>query len=196
MTYPPDFTFPKEKQITAHVAAQTIAQVAPGRRAVVQAGGCAGFWPLALAVHFERVYTFEPEPMNFRCLIENIRDFPSIQAYDYALAEARGLTGLTRPKAKAGLWRLDGAGDIPMVPLDDVLGDRPIDAIVLDVEGAEVRAWQGATRVITAQRPLLWFEYLENTAAIDACLAAHGYIRPVPGVGGDYYSVHASRVAH
>lgn len=192
MQFPPDFTFPVQKTATAQIAAAGIAGLAPGLRVVVQAGGCSGLWALALAKHFERVYTFEPEPLNFRCLRANVVDTPNIEAFDFALGEARKNVGMTRPKPKAGLWRVDGDGDIPMVRLDDVIGEA-VDAIVLDVEGSEVQAWQGAERLIAACRPLLWFEYLQHTGAIDAFLAAHGYTKPAPcGVGGDYYSVHAS----
>lgn len=194
MTYPPDFTFPAQKHLAAHVAAQSIAGLASGRRAVVQAGGCAGLWPLALSQYFAHVYTFEPAPGNFQCLRANVAGTPSITACATALGETTAAVRLTRPKAQAGLWRVDGDGDIPMVRLDDVLEDTPIDALVLDVEGSEVATWRGAERLIEAHRPLLWFEYLQHTAAIDAFLAAHDYTAPVRGVGGDCYSVHASRV--
>lgn len=195
MTFPPDFTFPKEKTITAHVAAKTIADLLPERRAVVQAGGCAGLWPLALAHYFPRVYTFEPDPTNFACLKANVAETPNVVAMPCALGETFARVGLTRPRAKAGLWHVEGDGDIPLVPLDAVVGDTPIDALVLDVEGYEVQALRGAERLIAAHHPLLWLEWTTNTAALTDFLAAHGYHSRVGGVGGDCYSVHASRVA-
>lgn len=194
MTYPPDFTFPAEKQVTAQVAAKTIADLVPEHRAVVQAGGCAGLWPLALAHYFDRVYTFEPEPVNFRVLQQNVVETPNITARGYALGDRSAWVGMTRPKPQAGLWRVSGDGEIPMMPLDAVLGDAPVDAIVLDVEGSELQALRGAERLIERHRPLLWFEFHHNTDAITAFLSAHGYIPPVHGVGGDCYSVHRSRV--
>lgn len=196
MTYPPDFTFPAQKQLTAYAVAQTIADLVPDRRAVVQAGGCAGLWPLALAHYFDHVYTFEPEPSNFQCLKANVADVPNVVACSCALGEAHKRVGMTRPKAGAGLWQVSGPGPIQMVPLDDVLGDTAIDAIVLDVEGAEVQVLRGATRVIAAHRPLLWFEFLHHVEAITAFLDAHGYAPPVQGIGGDAYSVHRSRIVH
>ena len=194
MTYPPDFTFPQQKLATAYVAAMKIAELVPERRAVAQAGGCAGLWPLALSNYFERVYTFEPVPINFRYLLANVATAPNVEAFEYALGETRKSVGMSRPKAKAGLWRVDGDGDIPMVPLDEVLGEAPVDAIVLDVEGSEVDVLRGAERLIATHRPLLWFEFMSNTEAIEAFLAEHGYAPPVHGIGGDKYSVHASRM--
>lgn len=195
MTFPPDFTFPKDKIVTAHVAAKMIADLLPERRTVVQAGGCAGLWPLALAHYFPRVYTFEPAPANFACLKANVAETPTIVAVQAALGATFGRVGLTRPRPKAGLWRVEGDGDIPLVPLDAVLGETPIDALVLDVEGSELAALRGAERLIARDHPLLWFEFTDHTAELTAFLADHGYGSRTKGVGGDMYSVHASRVA-
>ena len=196
MIFPPDFTYPAEKTAAASVAACVIAARSPRRGAVVQAGGCAGLWPLALADHFQQVFTFEPDPENFRCLRANVRSTPTISAYDYAVRDVRGYVGLTRPKPKAGLWQVEGDGDIKAIALDDVLLDIAVDAIVLDVEGSEPAALRGATRLIVMHRPLLWFEYLHHTDAIDTFLGAHGYVPAHPAFGSDYYSVHASCVVH
>jgi FkbM family methyltransferase len=192
--FPPDFTFPEEKTVTAHVAAQAIAGLVTERRAVVQAGGCSGLWPLALSQYFERVYTFEPAPSNFPYLSQNIAGKPSITAYPVALGETPCGVALVRTKPKAGLWRVDGDGETPMVRLDAVVAE-PVDAIVLDVEGSELPALRGAERLIAAHRPLLWFEFMHDTDALSAFMAAHGYTPPVHAIGGDCYSVHASRVA-
>ncbi len=196
MIYPPDFTHPKDKTVAAHVAARMISDLVSQRRAVVQAGGCAGLWPLALSMYFDRVYTCEPDPTNFKCLWENIAETPSISAFQCAIGETYAHVGLTRPKAKAGLWRVDGDGDIPMLPLDDILGPIAVDAIVLDVEGYEAHALKGAERLITENHPLLWFEYNHNQAEIDSFLVSHGYAPAVQGVGGDKYSLHASMLVH
>lgn len=193
MTFPPDFTYPAEKTVTAHLAAERIAALAADRRAVVQAGGCSGLWPLALAQVFAQVYTFEPDPVNFQCLAANVASQPNISAWHAAIGEAPAHVGLVRPRANAGLWRVDGEGEIPMVRLDDLI-DGPVDALVLDVEGSELSAFRGAERLIATHQPLLWFEYLHHATAIDAFLAAHGYATPRQGMGGDAYSLHTSRM--
>ncbi len=194
MIYPPEFRHPAAKAQTAQYAAACIAGLAPGRGAVVQAGGCSGLWPLALSQYFARVYTFEPEPVNFACLRANVAAAPNVSAFAGALGAASGYVGMTRPKAGAGVWRVEGDGEIPMVALDGFLSDVPVDALVLDVEGSEVPALVGARRLIAAYRPLVWLECLQHTAAIAGFLAAHGYTQPQRGIAGDYYSIHASRM--
>jgi FkbM family methyltransferase len=193
MIFPPDFTYPERKTEVAAYVAGAIAVLAPARRVVVQAGGCAGLWPVALAKWFDQVYTFEPEPENYRCLQANIAGHPGITAQPIALGDRHATVGLTRHKPQAGLWRVLGAGDIPMAPLDDLI-DGPVDALVLDVEGSEPAAWRGAAQLIAKWRPLLWFECLTHPAMMAQDLAAMGYGPPQQGHGGDWYSIHQSRM--
>ncbi len=77
-----------------------------------------------------------------------------------------------------------------MTTIDDAIGDIPIDAIVLDVEGLEVMALRGAERTIAAHHPLIWCEFLHNTVEIESFLRDHGYTAPVKALGGDVYSTH------
>lgn len=172
------------------MVAQVIAALVPQRRAVVQAGGCAGMWPLALAKRFDHVYTFEPDPVNAACLQDNVADVANITAYACALGDQAQRVGLTRPKPGAGLWRVDGLGDIPVVVLDTLLPDIAVDALVLDVEGSELAALRGAERLVNTHRPLLWLEFTSNVAAIESWVVAHGYPQPTPAFGRDRYSVY------
>lgn len=193
MIYPPNFYYAEAKTETADYAAECIALLSPDLRVVVQAGGCSGLWPLALARYFGHVHTFEPDATNYHVLVANIGTAEHITTYHAAVGETQKLVGLTRPKNCAGVWRVDGNGAIPMVRLDDVI-DGPVDALVLDVEGSEVAALRGAERLIDTYHPLVWCEYLHDSAGIDAFLAAHGYSPRAHGNGADYYSRHTSRI--
>lgn len=192
MAWPPHFKMIENKAATAQLSAAVIACASGSRRHnVVQAGGCSGLWPLALARHFDHVYTFEPDLTNFKCLQHNIAGMENIQAFDFALSDTRRCVGLTRPKLGAGLWRVDGPGDIQAVTLDDFLGDVSVDAIVLDVEGSELDVWRGAERLIHEHRPLLWFEMRkDNAAQVEEWLQAHHYGPPVRSSRMDFYSTY------
>jgi FkbM family methyltransferase len=156
---------------------------------VIQAGGCSGLWPLTLARYFSWVYTFEPAQSNFEVLRQNVAGVANISAFDHALSDTRQRVGLTREKPQAGMWHVEGSGDIQAIALDEFLGDVVVDALVLDVEGSELAAWRGAERLIMAHQPLLWFEWGHNTEALEAWLAAHGYTPPIGGIGRDKFSL-------
>jgi hypothetical protein len=93
---------------------------------------------------------------------------------------------LTRPKPRAGLWRVEGEGTIPVVALDR-LGFRQVDALVLDVEGAELDALIGAEATIERDRPLIWLEWLHGQDALAAWLTAKGYTGPERALANDVY---------
>ena len=44
------------------------------KRVIVQAGGNCGFYIKQYAELFETVYTFEPDPQNFLCLVNNVAE--------------------------------------------------------------------------------------------------------------------------
>jgi len=201
---PPYFKFPERKWQVSRFAAGAIKVLSPPHRNVVQAGGCAGFWPLALSYVFEHVYTFEPDPTNFECLQHNIQGVPNITAFHGALSDAQRLVGLTRPrlgaeswrvgdkplceeKLGAGLWQIDGTGDIQAVVLDEHLKDVPVDALVLDIEGHELSALRGAEQTIMKYRPLVWLEFKYNPVELQTWMSEHDYALPRPGFGNDWY---------
>lgn len=188
--WPPDFKNWAGKSLVADAAATRIASLCRQKRVVVQAGGCSGLWPVTLAQYFDQVYTFEPATTNFQCLQQNIAGHANISAFDCALSDERRRVGLTRTKPRAGMWQVEGSGDIQAVTLDEFLGDTVVDALVMDVEGSELAVWRGAERLITTYRPLLWYEFNRNEAALEAWLDGHGYTRPQTGIGRDKFSVY------
>lgn len=48
------------------------------------------------------------------------------------------------------------ADETPCITLDELCQSIKVDAITIDVEGAEMRVLRGATRILDTQRPLVW----------------------------------------
>lgn len=133
----------------------------PQRRVAVQAGGNVGIWPLELARHFDHVVTFEPDPVNMRCLRRNVPN-QNVVAYEAALGHFDGERALLREAQNCGASRLspiEAAIGLrtPIMRLDN-LALEALDLLQLDVEGFELYALLGAEQTIRRCRPLIVLE--------------------------------------
>lgn len=167
-----------------------------GRGRVIQAGGALGLYPLALVDHFQTVVTFEPDPSNWESLIMNVkaRDcHKRVRAWNVALGDARSSGYMDRPEPwNIGAHRVvPGAGEIPISTIDNYRWEGPIDAIWLDVEGAELAALKGAEQTIRRFSPVIVTEENGNGARcgvgpydIEDYLASLGYTLD-GGIGND-----------
>lgn len=138
----------------------------PGRAVIVQAGANVGLYPLALAAHFDAVFTFEPHPVNFECLRRNHEEHPLKEQVVIANA------GLGETATRARIFELNprncGAHRVEfdkITPENAVtlmrLDDIPLhacDCLWLDIEGAELFALKGAERTIERFAPVIAVE--------------------------------------
>lgn len=133
------------------------------RKVCVQAGGNGGLWVKPLAEAFEKVFTFEPDPVNFRCLVHNVPHdnvvftqgaLGLVGGQWCKLLHSRGNPGATSVKY--------GAGEVPVYAIDELML-HGLDLLQLDIEGAELHALKGAVSTIQAFRPVICIE-LRNHA--------------------------------
>jgi FkbM family methyltransferase len=122
----------------------------------VQAGGNCGLWPREMAAKFGTVYTFEPDPKNFRCLAANA-PAENIFKFNAALGNAYGCIGLHMRPDNVGAHKVHGSGNIPVMRIDD-LRLHACDLIYLDIEGFESEALYGAVETIDAHKPVVVIE--------------------------------------
>lgn len=130
----------------------------PSRGVVVQAGGNCGLYPLLYAKHFERVFTFEPDPMNFYCLSANCKNNKIIK-FNTALGnEGQFLTiGHVDPQ-NVGMPRVGNGTTVVYAITVDSLNLPQVSLIHLDVEGFEYYVLQGAVETIKKHRPTIVVE--------------------------------------
>lgn len=115
-----------------------------------------------------RVIAVEPNPEVRARLAWNVQlnALTNVIIVPAALSDANGSAELHVPDGDWGLGTLDphGAGDVFSVPtrmLDDVMAEWALpglDVIKIDVEGHEVRVFQGGRRTLVAQHPAVLFE--------------------------------------
>jgi FkbM family methyltransferase len=125
-------------------------------RTCIQAGGNVGIWPNYLLTYFEKIFTFEPDIDNFKCLKNNCTS-KNIVARHAALADKPGSTGMEVDPKNVGAHRILGDGDIPVFTIDEFDFDN-VDLIVLDIEGTEPQALEGAKKTIEKYKPVIMVE--------------------------------------
>jgi len=122
------------------------------------------------------VFAFEPFPKNFALLqksiaenkIHNIRAFPyavhekeSVGRLFYTRATQSEYVGMfvAEPSSPACTDAFDGL-DIAKVRLDDIIpADCKVGCIKMDIEGSELYAVKGMSRILERDRPLVFFEF-------------------------------------
>lgn len=132
----------------------------------IQAGGACGVWPAELAKHFDMVFTFEPDMLNYWCLCANVSHLPTkIFPSNMALGERKGSVITQLPISEAnnvGAYYTaevspDNPHAVPRITIDS-MEMASCDLICLDVEGREVEALRGAQQTIDKYQPYIMIE--------------------------------------
>ena len=130
------------------------------KRTVIQAGGNCGVWASRFAGHFKSVLTFEPDPLNYACLVANTAKLDNVMTFPFALGDHESVgVSIDVPRGNCGAGQIstDGSGSIAMVVMDKY-GIPDVDLIYLDVEGFELSALQGMEKTIRRCQPVVAFE--------------------------------------
>jgi FkbM family methyltransferase len=154
----------------------------PRRRVVVQAGGNGGIWVRELAAKFERVYTYEPDPINFRCLVHNC-PFPNVVFTNGAVGDRADFLKMKHHPGNPGAAQVEAGEIIPVHRIDSLNLDA-CNLLQLDIEGFEHEGLRGAERTILRHKPVICLEmqkvdlaaqYGSSNELITAWLAERGY---------------------
>jgi FkbM family methyltransferase len=160
-----------------------LSSLVSNHRVVVQAGGNAGMYPRQYEEFFDTVYTFEPDYINFYCLVRNTTD--KTIKFQACLGNDKKTVGLSNRNHDENLnfggFHVQGAGMIPTVKIDD-LNLPYCDLIHLDIEGYEKEALLGSEQTIKKFSPVIVLEmvnlsqrYGTTDADIIQLLAKWGY---------------------
>jgi FkbM family methyltransferase len=143
---------------------------------IVTAGANQGMYVRHYAKMFKTVYAFEPDPVNFHCLVNNAQ-FDNVVKMQCALGSENKLIGINNhDKNNVGTYTINETNAnlyIPMVTLD-TLKLHACDIIQLDVEGYEFQILKGAENTIRKFKPVITAE-CGDTADIRGFFAWLGY---------------------
>lgn len=126
-------------------------------KVVVQAGGNCGMQVVKFADYFETVYTFEPDPINFHCLVNNL-PYDNVIKMQCCLGDSHKMISMNPLKDEiGGFYVNESFGNIPTLKIDD-LNLSACDFIQLDVEGYQLYALKGAINTIQKFKPVISVE--------------------------------------
>lgn len=149
-----------------HVTEAVVAQLRPGMT-VLDAGANLGYFTLAMA-HLVgpsgHVHAVEPNARLAALLRQSVtlNSFEGrVTVHQSALGAASGATVILQvPDGRPMNGHVvpgSGPASMPVRTVDDLIGDGPLDAVKIDVEGAEWDLWQGMEKVLARGRPMRIF---------------------------------------
>lgn len=136
-----------------------------GKSVMVQAGGNCGYILSTFVDKFDTVYTFEPDPLNFYCLTNNVTNSNVIKmqcclGHDKSPVSIQHLIRSDKPMDIGG-FHVSGLGNIPTVSIDS-LNLLACDLIQFDIEGYELKALMGSLETIKKYKPVMCIEFCEK----------------------------------
>ena len=136
---------------------------------VIDAGANVGLFAVAFAKNFNKVFAFEPVPLNNECLVRNVHGYDNIELYDCALGSKSGEVEMIGRLNNTGTFKIadkpkprkgnEICTNIPVKPLDD-FRFKNISCIKIDCEGYEADVLDGARNTIRKYKPLLCIEFM------------------------------------
>jgi len=127
------------------------------------------------------VFSFEPEPRNCYWIRRSIalNGYNNVQLAEVAVSSCDGIATLYLGKGSG--WhtllpgkpnRNEGAIEVTTRSLDSVIGHHQVHMIKIDVEGAEMKVLQGATRLLTANPGLILLIDVHPQLGVNPCEVA------------------------
>jgi len=158
------------------------------RGTAIQAGAHVGLWPAVLSQHFKRVVSFEPLP-QLAAVAREGAPYANVTIKEAALGAECGRLRIAVPGADK-MARFSGSAticetgnvEVDVVTIDS-LAEQDVGAIMLDIEGHELPALEGARQTLAKWHPVVVVEEnaksLRHRAAdaVEEFLASFGYER-------------------
>ena len=127
----------------------------------IQAGGHVGTVPVRLLQTFAAGVTLEAHPDNFIALERNVvaMTHGELRCIRAGLGPHEGRARLDPNARNSGQHQVKlGRGTLAMLSVDSIMDQMPgrrLDALFLDIEGAEILALRGARRTLEEQAPAI-----------------------------------------
>lgn len=168
-------------------------------------GANIGNHSVAFAQKFKKVYAFEPNPAAFDLLCVNAKWHPAIEPIPLGASDKAFKATAVIPAGNQGgarISELRGSSAEHSIEFACVRADEHLSSVLwadigfikIDIEGHELQALQGCSRIIETSKPMLAFELLRkdhgSAQGIELLLKSWGYTHFYE-VGSELRRLHA-----
>ena len=136
-----------------------------GSQIILDVGANIGYWSKYLTWYKKNVISFEPDPITFNILKNNLIDYKNYSKVEnLAIGDEKGnIDFFLNPLHSGDSSLTKGADDwdkisVPVCDLDSYLSDHQIDNIGLikvDIQGGELNCLKGAEKIISKMLPII-----------------------------------------
>jgi len=135
---------------------------------VIDVGANIGYYTVLLADKVGKtgkVYAFEPDIINFEILKKNIEanNLKNVEIINAAVGSKAGKLKLHKSKENLGDHKLYGddkeTEEVKIIKIDDFLKNIKIDLMKIDTQGWEPEVIEGAKKIISKNKPIMFLEY-------------------------------------
>lgn len=110
---------------------------------------------LKFANGYSRIYAFEPDAGSYKKLCAYTDNLPGIYTYNLGIWNKSTTLKFEKRGGRNSCLSNNSGSTVEVTALDDVLSDKPITYIKMDIEGAEYQGIMGAKKIISEQKPKL-----------------------------------------
>ncbi len=101
-----------------------------------------------------KIYAFEPDIRNYEICKENLNLYPNIELFNIGLSDHEEEVGVMG-EGEMSYLGIGSERKVWTKRLDNILGNKFVGFMKMDVEGYEEHALRGAEEIIRSQRPVL-----------------------------------------
>lgn len=104
---------------------------------------------------FKKIYAFEPNNKNFNQLKENVKNLNNIKLIEQGTWKEKDILKFEEKGSASQIIEERSKVEIPVITIDEVVGDDRVTFIKMDIEGSELESLEGAALTITRNMPKL-----------------------------------------
>lgn len=103
---------------------------------------------------YKKIYAFEPDPANYKKLCQNTNHEKNIVCINAGLWKNKDILRFSSLETVSSAFAEEGTCEVPVECVDDIVQEK-VTFIVMDIEGAERKALEGARNTILRDKPKL-----------------------------------------